>query len=76
MKAPVKFIIVGKFTRDGNGNPCITLPNSDLPYIDMEKEYIINIEGPCSEVIHTEIKNKNKVKSVIRAMPDNTTVFT
>lgn len=75
MKAPVKYIIIGRFSRDGNGNPCISLSNDDLQYVDMEKEYIITIDGPCADTNHTQIKNNKRVKTIVRTMPTNTSVF-
>jgi len=75
MKNPVKYIVVGKFSRDGNGNPCISLSKDDLNFIDMDHEYQVTIEGPFHEINHKTLKNNNKSKSIIRISPGNSSLF-
>ncbi len=75
MKAQTKYIVIGKPTRDPNGNPCFSLSREDIDYIDFEKEYMITIDGPIADVSRKEIKNNGKIKSVIRLFPAGSAVF-
>ena len=70
MKEQTKYIVVGKFQRDGNGNPCLSLSKEDLNFIDMDKDYIFTISGPINDVSHKQLKSGNKIKSILRCMPD------
>jgi len=74
MKPKIEIIIVGKFSKDGNGIPCISLNKELESSINMDKDYKITIEGPMFGKVGKVLKKGKSDRFILAFSPSRNSI--